>query len=71
MEPKTVIFLFFWNFFTLSQKIYTSAAHGDHDKYEVSPLQDKLIRLAQVASQKVVFLSCNTTVSIVIMIHLE
>ena len=54
-----------------SQKIYTSAAHGDHDKYEVSTLQDKLIRLAQVASQKVVFLSCNTTVSIVIMIHLE
>ena len=32
MEPKRVIFSFFWNFFTLSQKFYT---HGAHDKYQV------------------------------------
>ena len=34
-EHKTVIFSFFWNFFTLCQKIYTSAATGATDKYQV------------------------------------
>ena len=33
--PKTVIFSFFWNFFTLSQKIYTHGVPGVPDKYQV------------------------------------
>ena len=38
MEQKTVIFLFFWNLFTLSQRIYTSVTTGATDKYQVCRL---------------------------------
>ena len=34
-EPKAVIFLFFWIFFTLSQKFYTHGVTGVTDKYQV------------------------------------
>ena len=35
--PKTIFFLFFWNFFTLSQTFYTHGVRSVRDKYQVWP----------------------------------